>query len=126
MTLGAARLRWGSSQRTEPTPLKQAQALREVLCSAIDGLKPASGVLRTSSPEALQHSILYEEYVCGHSTASIMVRHSISETTFHRNRRQAISAVARELAKQEDLHRRETERRSSFPASSEGTGGRRR
>jgi hypothetical protein len=32
-----------------------------------------------------------------------MIRYSISESTFHRYRREAIAALARELARQEEL-----------------------
>lgn len=101
-SLAATRARWGDAQGADSTPLKQSQALREVLCRAIDGLKSAKGDPR-EGPVALQYYILYEEYVRGMSNASIMVRNSISESTFHRQRREAISAVARELTKQEEL-----------------------
>ncbi|MBI2863849.1 MAG: hypothetical protein HYX94_04730 [Chloroflexi bacterium] len=106
-TLAAACARREGGQTGTATPLRQSQALREVLASAIEGLKPAGGATRSSSPDALQYNILHEEYVRGMSTASIMVRHSISETTFHRNRRQAIAAVAREVLQHEELLGRE-------------------
>ncbi|MBI2887362.1 MAG: hypothetical protein HYY02_09150 [Chloroflexi bacterium] len=53
--------------------------------------------------EALQYHILREEYVLGMSTRHIMVRHSVSESTFHRYRRDAIVALAGEMARQEEL-----------------------
>ncbi len=106
-SLVATRARCGDAQGADSTPLRQSQALREVLCDALEGLKPAIGDPRRGSPKALQYHILYEEYVRGMSTASIMVRHGISESTFHRQRREAISAIARELRKQEELLRRE-------------------
>ena len=38
------------------------------------------------------------------STRQIMLKHSISESTFHRHRRSAILVLARELRRQEELH----------------------
>jgi hypothetical protein len=86
-----------------PGPLEQAQALRKVLISAIDHLKPSNEATRASAPEVLQYHIMYEEYVLGESTRYIMTRHSISESTFHRNRREAVAAVARHLESREEL-----------------------
>ena len=87
----------------DPGPLDQAQALREVLVSAIERLKPPGEHIRAGAPEALQYHILHEEYVLDKFTRYIMTRHSISESNFHRNRRAAISAVARHLETQEEL-----------------------
>ncbi len=87
----------------QPGPLDQAQALREVLVSAIERLKPVGEYVRAGAPEALQHHILHEEYVLDKSTRYVMMRHGISESTFHRNRRAAISAVARQLETREEL-----------------------
>jgi hypothetical protein len=94
------------SERQDPsaaTPLEQAQALRECLVAAIERLKPPAGSTSPGDPGALQYNILREEYVLGLPNKQIMVRHSISEGTFHRNRRQAISALAQELSRQEEL-----------------------
>ena len=33
----------------------------------------------------------------------VAIRHGISEATFHRNRRDAVAVLARELAKQEEI-----------------------
>jgi hypothetical protein len=76
-------------------------ALRTVLVRAIDSLKPGEG---TGQPgeQTLYHAILHDEYVLGHSTARIMAQYAISESTFHRYRRDAIRAVAHELAIQEE------------------------
>ena len=87
----------------EATPVEQARALREVLVLAIERLKPPERDTAPGSPSALQYHILREEYVQELPNKHIMTRHSISEGTFHRNRRSAISLLARELAKQEDL-----------------------
>jgi hypothetical protein len=84
-------------QAREATPLEQARAVREVLAEAIERLKPPDGV-----PEALQFHILREEYLLGRPNKQIMTRHSISEGTFHRNRRRAIAVLAVELARQEE------------------------
>ena len=74
-----------------------------MLVSAIEQLKPPGEYVRAGAPETLQHYILHEEYVLDESTRYIMIRHSISESTFHRNRRAAISAVARQLETREEL-----------------------
>ena len=86
-----------------PGLLEQAQSLREVLVSAIEQLKPPTGAIGASAPEALQYYILHEEYVLSKSTSYIVTRYSISESTFFRNRRAAVSAVARHLETQEEI-----------------------
>jgi hypothetical protein len=101
-TVAAARGREGESRPAEATPLEQARALREVLVLAIERLKPADAST-PAAPGALQYEILREEYVQGLPNKQIMTRHSISEGTFHRNRREAIAILARELEKQESL-----------------------
>jgi hypothetical protein len=82
------------------TPLERARALRDVLTEAIERLKPPEGD-SIGSPGALQYHILREEYLQGLLNKQIMARHSISEGTFNRNRRQAIATIARELENQE-------------------------
>jgi hypothetical protein len=84
----------------EATPLEQARSLREVLVTSIERLKPASG---TSGSQAIQYRILREEYIEGRPNNYIMTHLSISESTFHRNRREGIAALAHELARQEEL-----------------------
>jgi hypothetical protein len=109
-TLGAARLKSnagspaagsggvsGSASSIELTPLERARALRELLTAAIERLKPSDGNVGIGSPAALQYHILHEEYLQGLLNKQIMARHSISEGTFHRNRRQAIWTLAHEL-----------------------------
>jgi hypothetical protein len=83
------------------TPLEQARALREVLVLAIERLKPPDGEHGLGSPAGLQYNILREEYLQGLLNKQIMARHSISEGTFHRNRREAIGTLAQELQAQE-------------------------
>jgi hypothetical protein len=92
----------------EPTALEQAQALREVLVAAIERLKPLDGDHGIGSPAALQYNILREEYLQGLLNKQIMTRHSISEGTFNRNRRQAIWTLAQELQSREERLARET------------------
>jgi hypothetical protein len=90
----------GKMPIAQPTPLEQAHALRGVLDEAIErlnagtGTEPDRGHVRSN---ALHYKILREEYVQGLTTKAIMLRHSISESTFHRHRREAILILAREL-----------------------------
>jgi hypothetical protein len=81
------------------TTLEQAQTLRGVLVESIERLKP--GDTAPNSPGALQYQILREEYLDGLPNREILIRHSVSESTFHRNRREAIAAVARDLRERE-------------------------
>jgi hypothetical protein len=85
------------------TPLERAQAVRSVLISGIERLKPLDGDTGSESPAALQYHILQEEYMHGLLNKQIMIRHSISEGTFNRNRRAAIEMLAVELNRQEQL-----------------------
>ncbi len=86
----------------EATPLEQAQALHEALCVAIDRLKPLDGPDGGGNGvRALEHDIVFEEYVLRRSTRQIMVRHFVAEATFHRRRRAAIRAIASNLLAQE-------------------------
>lgn len=87
----------------ELTPLERAQALRQVLTAAIERLKPPGESIGVGAPQALQYHILHEEYVQRRSTKAIMTRHSIGEANFFRNRREAVSVLARHLLAQERL-----------------------
>lgn len=100
-TLRTLALELSNTELSDPTPLRQARALRDALSLAIDRLKP--GDVAGPSAGTLQYQILFEEYVQGLPNKQIMLRHSISESTFHRNRREAIAVLARELQRQEDL-----------------------
>ena len=122
-TLAAIRAGHGQPQPEarsgEATPLEQAQALREALAAAIERLKPPDTLpTRRGAPVALQYNILREEYLLGVPNRQIMTRHSISESTFHRNRREAITILAGELSKQEDLLARGEILKSAAPDSS--------
>jgi hypothetical protein len=85
-----------------PTDLDRARTLRGALVSAIEKLRPPEAESRRDSPAALQYQILHEEYLEGLLNKQIMARHAISEGTFHRNRRQAIRSVTRELQAREE------------------------
>jgi hypothetical protein len=89
-TLAAIRGSWSTDRHHEPTPLEDAQALREALGTAIEHLKPSR-----------EYEILHHEYELGMQTSAIMNRLAISEATFHHWRRSAIEAVAGELRMQE-------------------------
>jgi hypothetical protein len=91
----------GQAKVSEPTPLERARALRAALIQAIERLKPADDG-DPGAPTALQYHILHEAYVLGRPNKQIMVRRGISESTFHRNRRDAISVLSRELARREE------------------------
>jgi hypothetical protein len=89
------------SSRLDPTPLERARALRAALVQAVERLKPPDDG-DPGAPAALQYHILHEAYVFGRPNKQIMVRRGISEGTFHRNRREAVSVLARELLQQEE------------------------
>ena len=98
LTLLAAR--GPSTGGREATPLEQAQALHEVLLGAIQKLRPADEE-DPGSREALEYTVLYEEYVLKRPNKAIMTRLGIGERTFFRYRRAGIAAIARELTAQE-------------------------
>ena len=100
-TLASARGDGGTLEAT--TPIEQARLLRLILDAAIERLRLAEGSTSPQDLEALQYVILHEEYVLGRPNSYIMTHHSISETTFFRYRRQAIVALASDLAAQESL-----------------------
>ena len=102
-TLDAQRAPAQDARPSGSTPLEQARALREVLVCAIERLKPANAQTSPGATVALQYHILHEEYEEARSIASIMTRHSISERTLHRYRRDAIHVLAAELRRQEEL-----------------------
>jgi hypothetical protein len=101
LTLHAAAAQQGLHSSGELTPLQQAQCLRAVLTQTLERLRPQDAEI--SSPAALHYRILREEYMDGEPNKQIMLRHSISESTFHRIRRDGIAILARELREQEEL-----------------------
>ena len=106
-TLNSDRTAADGQSPAQATPLEQAQALRQVLVDAIQKLKPPQGD-EAGTAQGLQYHILHEEYVVGRPNHAIMTRLSISESTFHRQRRDAIAAVAHELMVQEQILSRDT------------------
>jgi hypothetical protein len=100
-TLAAAR---NDADKASPvTPLEQAQLLYSILHASIERLKLAADAASPGDPEGLHYVILHDEYVLGRPNVYIMTHHSLAEATFHRYRRQAIHALASELAAQEQL-----------------------
>jgi len=77
--------------------------MRGVLEAAIVRLKPIGPDGRRGAPRDLQFNILHDEYLLEKPNVQIMTRYSLSESTFHRKRREAIEVLARELKHQEDL-----------------------
>ena len=82
-------------------PLERAQLLRAFLIASAERLRPSQP--GESYTAALQYQILREEYLEGRPNREIMTRHNVSESTFHRNRREAIAVLARDLLERERL-----------------------
>ena len=97
-SIAGVRLQWGQTDSGEATSLEEAQALRQLLVDAIERLKPADS---ESSPRALQYHVLHKKYVLGQDVKHVVIRHSISESTFFRERLSAVRAVADDLWQQE-------------------------
>jgi hypothetical protein len=90
------------SFRPETTPLEKARRLREVLEAGIERLKTGGADRRRGAPGDLQHNILRDEYILGRPNQQIMIHYNLSESTFHRQRREAIAILALELKHQEE------------------------
>lgn len=111
LSLEADRAARGEGDPLTVTPLGQAQVLRNVVGAAVERLK-ISDDAGINSPAALQYHILREEYLQGLPNKQIMTRHSISEGTFHRNRRAAITLLAQELGPHEERLKKVSQVRS--------------
>ena len=85
------------------TPLEKGRVLREVLIAGIEKLRPPGETTRASADPALGYHILREFYVEDKPVAYLLTRYSIAEATYHRHRREAISAVSRDLEAHETL-----------------------
>jgi hypothetical protein len=97
-TLGEARGQAESIGGGAATGLDRARLLRGVLVAAVERLKPAEG---DATSQALQYHVVREEYVLGRSILPIALRHSVSEQTVYRRRREAIELLAREIREHE-------------------------
>jgi hypothetical protein len=106
LTLAVARDAQRNGRRGDPTPLEQAQTLRQVLISAVERLKPAATTSGRGAGDML-YFVLDGLYLRGLSTRQIMTQCSISESTLHRYRREGIRVLAQELSEQEELLRRD-------------------
>jgi hypothetical protein len=110
VTLDATRPASGRGLHEMSGPLAQAQALRAVLLAAIERLKPANLNPLASSPALRQYRVLSDRYVLERPVAHTVTSLNISERTYHRARKEAITAVAR------DLHAREQQTARRTPA----------
>jgi hypothetical protein len=85
----------------EMTRLDQARLLYATIVRAIEKLNVGDG--RTSGePTAEQYLVLHDKYVLNRSIKVILTRYSMAEATFHRHRRSGTSAIAADLAAQEE------------------------
>ena len=73
------------------------RTLRAAIVQAIDRLASDDD----TGEQCLYRVILADEYIRGHSTARIMARYAISDSTFHRHRWDAIRAIAQDLVARE-------------------------
>jgi hypothetical protein len=100
-TIAAGREEAGKTDSA--TPLDNANVLRAVLTRSVEKLRQVEGEAGFSEKESLQYHILHEHYVGSRPATYTMTRHSIAEATFHRYRREAVRAVAADLAAQEQM-----------------------
>jgi hypothetical protein len=89
------------------TPLEQAGALQRVLISAVDRLRPADADHGRGDGATRCYDLIRGQYVEGRPITQLKWQHSLSESTYHRSRRQAIRILARELCEQEALYGRD-------------------
>jgi hypothetical protein len=104
LTVGAACQAQRNGRGGAPTPLEQAHALRQVLISAVERLRPADAPDSRGSRDML-HGVLDGVYLKGMSIRQTMSQFSISESTLHRYRREGIRVLAQELGEQEESFR---------------------
>jgi len=91
-----------------PTIIDRGQALRDVLLSHLERLRPAGrepqGDAAASRREWHAYLVLRQSYVDDIPTRETMSRLALSEGTYNRTRRQALHGVARSLADEERAH----------------------
>jgi hypothetical protein len=85
------------------THLERGKTVQAVVLEALEQLRPAGDVPRDPPPrEWYPYVILYDAYVNGKQNRDVMSRLYISEGTFNRTRRSAISSLARALVEMEN------------------------
>jgi hypothetical protein len=85
------------------THLERGKTVQAVVLEALEQLRPAGDVPRDPPPrEWYPYIILYDAYVNGKQNRDVMSRLYISEGTFNRTRRAAISSLARALVEMEN------------------------
>ena len=83
------------------TPLDQAKLLSVAIIAVVEKFNLTAGQAGGGT-EAEQYVILHEKYVQKKRISAILTRHNISESAFHRWRREGIRALAADLAAQEE------------------------
>jgi hypothetical protein len=84
------------------THVDRGKAVHHVLAESIDRLRPEGQRPNLATPREWHHfMILHEAYIMERPNREVMAELYISEGTFNRRRREAIGAVARLLAEQE-------------------------
>ena len=97
MELVRARLAGGKK-----THLERGKTVQAILLEALEQMRPGSEVPRDPPPrEWYPYVILHDAYVNGKQNRDVMSRLYISEGTFNRTRRAAISSLARALVEME-------------------------
>jgi hypothetical protein len=97
MELVRARMAGGAK-----THLERGKTAQAVLLEALEQMRPAAEVPRDPPPrEWYPYVILHDAYVDGKQNRDVMSRLYISEGTFNRTRRAAISSLARALVEME-------------------------
>ena len=84
------------------THLERGKIVQAILLEALEQMRPGSDVPRDPPPrEWYPYVILHDAYVNGKQNRDVMSRLYISEGTFNRTRRAAISSLARALVEME-------------------------
>jgi len=85
------------------THLERGKTVQAVMLEALEQMRPAGDVPRDPPPrEWYPYVILHDAYVNGKQNRDVMSRLYISEGTFNRTRRAAISSLARALVEMEN------------------------
>ena len=85
------------------THLERGKTVQAIVLEALEQMRPAGNVPRDPPPrEWYPYVILHDAYVNGKQNRDIMSRLYISEGTFNRTRRAAISSLARALVEMEN------------------------